>query len=59
MPTLSELVSETTTIKNNLNTCHSNLKTKLEKKGVAVSSSDKITDLINKIDSIKSGCYFS
>lgn len=59
MSTLSELVSETTVIKNNLSTCHSNLKTKLQEKGVEVSDSDKITDLINKIDDIQSGCFFS
>lgn len=54
MATLSNLVTETTNIKNNLITCHTNLKNKLELKGVAVSSTDKMTDLINKIDDIKS-----
>lgn len=54
MATLSQLVAETTTIKNNLTTCHTNLKTKLQNKGVSVVSTDKMSTLINKIDSIPS-----
>ena len=54
MATLSALVAETTTIKNTLTTCHTNLKTKLTNKGVSVSSTDKLSTLINKIDNLSS-----
>lgn len=53
MATLSELVSKTTQIKNDLTTCHAKLKTNLTGKGVTVSSSDKMLTLINKINDIK------
>ena len=52
MATLSSLVAETTTIKNTLTTCHTKLKTKLTNKGVSVSSTDKLSTLIDKIDKI-------
>ena len=52
MATLSSLVDETTTIKNTLTTCHTNLKTKLTNKGVSVSSTDKLSTLIGKIDNL-------
>lgn len=55
MATLSSLVAETTTIKNNLTNCHTNLKNILKEKGVSVSSSDKMTDLIKKVKSISTG----
>lgn len=55
MATLSELVSKTTEIKNDLATCHERLKTNLTGKGVTVSSSDKMLTLINKINDIKVG----
>lgn len=55
MATLSELVSKTTQIKNDLTTCHAKLKTNLTGKGVTVSSSDKMLTLVNKINDIKVG----
>lgn len=55
MATLSELVSKTTEIKNDLATCHAQLKTNLTGKGVTVSSSEKMLTLINKINDIKTG----
>lgn len=55
MSTLKQLVDETTNIKNELITCHTNLKTNLIGKGVEVLETDKIVDLINKIDGIKLG----
>lgn len=55
MATLSELVSKTTEIKNDLATCHAKLKTNLTGKGVTVSSSDKMLTLVNKINDIKVG----
>lgn len=55
MSTLKNLVDETTNIKNELKTCHTNLKTNLINKGVKVLGTDKIVDLISKIDEIKLG----
>lgn len=52
MSTLKNLVDETTNIKNELKTCHTNLKNNLVAKGVNPSNSDKISDLIGKIPSI-------
>lgn len=52
MATLKNLVDETTVIKNELKTCHTNLKNNLVSKGVTVSSNDKMLNLINKISSI-------
>lgn len=59
MATLKELVNEVTTIKNELKTCHTNLKNNLASKGVTVASSDKIASLINKIPSISTATKVS
>ena len=53
MATLKELVNETTNIKNELKTCHTNLKNNLVSKGVTVSSSDKMGELCTKVGSIE------
>ena len=52
MATLKSLVDETTNIKNELVSCHSNLKNNLIKKGVKCSSTDKMPSLIDKIAGI-------
>ena len=52
MATLKSLVDETTVIKNELKTCHTNLKNNLSAKGVGVLNSDKMPSLINKINDI-------
>lgn len=49
MSTLKALVDETTNIKNELVTCHSNLKNNLIKKGVECSDTDKMSSLIDNI----------
>lgn len=54
MSTLKELVDETSSIKTDIVTCHSNLKEKLVEKGAEVSDSDKMLTLINKIDDLSS-----
>lgn len=53
MSTLKQLVNETTNIKNELKTCHSNLKTNLIDKGVQILEEDKILNLVRKIADIK------
>ena len=53
MATLKKLVDETTNIKDELVTCHTNLKNNLSNKGVNVSSSDKLNVLINKVANIQ------
>lgn len=53
MATLEELVNEVTTIKNELKTCHTNLKNNLVSKGITVSSTDKMSSLINKVANIE------
>lgn len=53
MATLKELVNETTNIKNKLNTCHKNLKNNLENNGVACSDTDKMSDLVEKVNNIE------
>ena len=52
MATLKSLVDETTNIKNELKTCHSNLKNNLIQKGVTCSDNDKISTLINRVGEI-------
>ena len=52
MATLKSLVSETTKIKNELKTCHTNLKNNLVGKGVACSDTDKMSSLIDKVGDI-------
>lgn len=49
MTTLKQLVDETTNIKNDIVTCHGNLKSNLIAKGVQVSNSDKFPQLIEKV----------
>ncbi|MBP3931641.1 MAG: hypothetical protein J6D47_19005 [Peptostreptococcaceae bacterium] len=53
MATLKNLVDETTNIKNEIITCHSNLKGNLTNLGVECSSTDKLSDLIDKTNEIK------
>ena len=53
MSTLKQLVDETTNIKNELITCHANLKTNLIDKGVQILEEDKILNLVRKIADIK------
>ena len=53
MATLKQLVDETTNIKNELKTCHANLKTNLIDKGVQILEEDKILNLVRKIADIK------
>ena len=53
MATLKSLVDETTNIKNELKTCHTNLKNNLVEKGVDASSSDKMATLIDKVRGIE------
>lgn len=52
MSTLKNLVDKTTNIKNELVECHSNLKNNLIEKGVECSDTDKMTSLIDKVDSL-------
>ena len=52
MATLKNLVDETTNIKNELKTCHSNLKNNLIAKGVECSDTDKMSSLVDKIAGI-------
>ena len=53
MATLKNLVDETTNIKNELKTCHTNLKNNLVEKGVEISSRDKLSTLVDKVGEIK------
>ena len=53
MATLKSLVDETGNIKDELKTCHINLKNNLIAKGVECSDSDKMLSLINKVDYIE------
>ncbi|MBP3915910.1 hypothetical protein [Clostridium sp.] len=53
MATLKNLVNETTNIKNELKTCHTNLKNNLSSKGVECSATDKMSTLIDKVSSLK------
>ena len=53
MATLKSLVDETSNIKNELDECHTNLKTNLVAKGVECSATDKMLNLINKINYIQ------
>ena len=52
MTTLKSLVDETTKIKNELRTCHANLKNNLASKNVSISNTDKLSNLIDKITNI-------
>ena len=49
MATLKKLVDETTNIKDELVTCHTNLKNNLITKGVECSDADKLLSLVNKV----------
>ena len=53
MATLKSLVDETSNIKNELKSCHANLKNNLVDKGVEVSSGDKLSTLVDKVNGIK------
>ena len=54
MATLKQLVDETTNIKNDIVTCHTNLKNNLTEKGVECSDTDKMPILIEKIKNLRS-----
>ena len=58
MSTLKQLVDETTNIKNELITCHANLKSNLIEKGVECSDTDKLLSLVDKIERIQTGKKF-
>ena len=53
MATLKQLVDKTTNIKNELKTCHANLKANLIDKGVEVQNDAKIGDLIGNVKNIQ------
>lgn len=55
MSTLKQLVDETTNIKNELKTCHANLKNNLIEKSIECSSTDKLLSLVNKVGEIELG----
>jgi hypothetical protein len=55
MATLKSLVDETTVIKNELKSCHTNLKNNLIAKGVECSDTDKMSSLVNKVGSVGVG----
>ena len=55
MSTLKQLVDETSNIKNELKTCHANLKSNLIDKGVECSNTDKLLRLANKVGEIELG----
>ena len=55
MATLNNLVDETTNIKNELKTCHTNLKNNLIEKGVECSDTDKLLSLVGKVGEIELG----
>lgn len=55
MSTLKQLVDETTNIKNELKTCHANLKNNLIEKGIECSDTDKLLSLVNKVGEIELG----
>ena len=52
MATLKSLVDETTNIKNELKSCHTNLKNNLVNKGVSIASTDKLSTLVDKINNL-------
>lgn len=55
MATLKQLVDETTKIKNELKTCHTNLKNNLIDKGVECRDTDKLLSLVGKVGEIELG----
>lgn len=55
MATLKQLVDETTKIKNELKTCHTNLKSNLIEKSVECSDTDKLLSLVGKVGEIELG----
>lgn len=55
MSTLKQLVDETTNIKNELISCHTDLKTNLIYKGIEVLENDKMSTLIDKVRTINVG----
>lgn len=55
MSTLKQLADETTNIKNELKTCHANLKNNLIEKSIECSSTDKLLSLVNKVGEIELG----
>ncbi|MGL5713413.1 MAG: hypothetical protein ACRCX2_10370 [Paraclostridium sp.] len=55
MSTLSNITTQLDSVKTDIASCHSKLKTNLSAKGVSVLPTDKLSDLINKIPSIATG----
>ena len=53
MATLKNLVDETTNIKNELKTCHTDLRNSLVSLGVECNVNDKLSDLVSKTNEIK------
>ena len=53
MATLKQLVDETTNIKNELVTCHDNLKSNLASKGIECLPTDKLSVLVNKVSQFR------
>ena len=54
MDGFKQLVDETSNIKDEVVRCHTNLKNKLSRKGVQISDTDKMSELIEKIDEVNS-----
>ena len=59
MATLKSLVDETSSIKDELKTCHVNLKNNLIEKGVECSEDNKMSSLIDKVSGIKMKRFIS
>lgn len=59
MSTLKQLVNETTNIKNELITCHANLKNNLIEKGVECSDTDKLLSLVGKVKGVSTGLKYA
>lgn len=59
MSTLKQLVDETTKIKNELKTCHTNLKNNLIEKGVECSDTDRLLSLVDKVKGVSTGLKYA
>ena len=57
MSTLKQLVNETSNIKDEIITCHANLKNNLIEKGVECSDTDKLLSLVGKVGEIETVKY--
>lgn len=52
MSTLNEITTQLDSIKTDVVTCHTNLKSNLTAKGVTVETTDKMSNLINKVNDL-------